>query len=137
MKISKVMTLYLLMNFLYLKSIPFFPKVISRVIRILFTCELPPSCEIEKSAKLMHGGLGIIVHKHARIGENTLIYQNVTIAGSNGKAPTIGKNVLVGAGAIIIGDVEIGDNVKIGANAVVTSNIYSGSTAVGVPATVL
>lgn len=77
---------------------------------------------------------GIIVSYYASIGSNCTIMQHVTIAEENKKAATIGDNVFIGAGAVILGDVTIGDNVKVGANAVVTKDIPANCTVVGVPA---
>ena len=83
---------------------------------------------------LPHHLNGIIVSHYAKIGKNCTILQQVTIAqDEHNKAATIGDNVMIGAGAKIIGNVTIGDNVKIGANAVVVKDIPSNCTAVGVP----
>lgn len=81
--------------------------------------------------------IGIVIHQDAIIGENTLIYQNVTIGRkdrTSQKCPKIGCNCVIGAGACILGDIKIGNNVTIGANAVVVSNVPDNSTAIGVPA---
>ncbi len=87
---------------------------------------------------LPHHLNGIIISHYAKIGSNCTIYQQVTISqGGNETSATIGNNVIIGAGAKIIGNVKIGDNVKIGANAVVTKDIPSDSVAVGVPAVVI
>ena len=87
---------------------------------------------------LPHHLNGIIISHYAKIGKNCTIHQQVTIAqDENNRAATIGDNVLIGAGAKIIGDVTIGDNVKIGANAVVVKDIPSNCTAVGVPARII
>jgi serine acetyltransferase len=84
---------------------------------------------------LVHGLNGIIISHYAKIGRNCHIHQGVTIAqGFEPVAATIGDNCMIGAGAVIIGDVKIGNNVIIGANAVVTKDIPDNSTAVGVPA---
>ncbi len=82
---------------------------------------------------LPHGLNGIIVHMGAKIGYNNTIYQQVTIGGANFKRPTLGDNVIIGAGAKILGGVHIGDNVKIGANTVVTKDVPSNCTVVGAP----
>lgn len=66
-----------------------------------------------------------------KIGCNCTILHNVTIGAGRGGAPTIGDNVYIGAGAIIIGDIKIGDNVKVGAGAVVFKDVPSNSTVVG------
>ena len=86
---------------------------------------------------LPHHLNGIIIAEYAEIGKNCTIFQQVTIGEENGKAAKIGDNVMIGAGAKIIGDVRIGSHVKIGANAVVLQDIPDGCTAVGVPAKVI
>ena len=83
---------------------------------------------------LPHGLNGIIIHPEAVIGGNCTIYQQVTIAGKNGRSAEIGDNVSIGAGAKIIGNVSIGDNVRIGANAEGVNDVPSNCTGAGVPA---
>jgi len=131
---EKVMRLYRLSRFLYLHKIPIIPKVISRTIRFLFSAEIPYTCTIGQNVQLKHGGLGIVLHDRAIIGDECVIYQHVTLAGIDGKSPQIGKNVLIGVGAVILGGVIIGDNSKIGANAVVVHDVPENATVVGVPA---
>lgn len=80
---------------------------------------------------LPHGLNGIIVHYKAKFGYSCTIYQQVTIGGKDGKAATIGNNVVIGSGAKIIGGVNIGNNVIIGANTVVTKDIPDNVTVVG------
>lgn len=87
---------------------------------------------------LPHGLNGIIISYYAVIGKNCVIRQQVTIAqNNNNEAPIIGDNVVIGAGAKIIGNVKIGNNVIIGANAVVTKDAEDNRTVVGVPARVI
>lgn len=97
-------------------------------------CALP-SCAFEGGGIKMPHLNGIIINDLARIGSGCTIFHQVTLGISGipekGGAPVIGDNVVVGAGAKIIGNVKVGSGVKIGANAVVTKNIPSGSTVVG------
>ena len=87
---------------------------------------------------LPHGLNGIIISYYAVIGKNCVIRQQVTIAqNNNNEAPIIGDNVVIGAGAKIIGNVKIGNNVVIGANAVVTKDIEDNRVVGGVPARVI
>ena len=86
---------------------------------------------------LPHGLNGIVIVHKASIGANCMIFQQVTIAGKNNKGPVIGDNVIIGAGAKIIGDVNIGDNCFIGANAVVTKSFPPNSVIGGVPAVLI
>lgn len=82
-----------------------------------------PDTMIKNIPSLPHGLHGIFISRYARIGENCRIYQNVTIGEVNREAPVIGDNCLIGAGAVIIGNIRIGDNVCIGAGAVVGKDV--------------
>ncbi len=84
-----------------------------------------------------HGLHCIHIAAGCRIGKNVTIFQNVTIGQSKEKYPMIGDNVIIGAGANIIGDVKIGNNVRIGAGAVVTFDVPDNSTVVGQKARIL
>ena len=86
---------------------------------------------------LPHGLHGIYISRYASIGRDCRIYQNVTIGEVNHKAPQIGNNCLIGAGAVIVGDVKIGDNVKIGAGAVVSRDVPPNCTVVAQPPRVI
>lgn len=90
--------------------------------------------------RLPHGPNGIIVSPYAKIGKNSYIYHQVTI-GDNGKgymnAPEIGDNVIIGAGAKVLGRIKIGNNVKIGANAIVVDDVPDGATVVSPKAIVI
>lgn len=85
---------------------------------------------VEGGLVLVHA-FGITINSYCRIGKNCMILPNVTIGYSKGGVPTIGNNVYIGAGAVVIGDVKIGNNVKIGAGAVVVDNVPDNSTVVG------
>lgn len=87
--------------------------------------------------ELPHGLHGIFISRFAIVGEGCRIYQNVTIGEVNRKAPVIGNNCLIGAGAILLGDIKIGDHVKIGAGAVVNEDIPDNSTVVSQPSRIL
>lgn len=86
--------------------------------------------KIHEIPSLPHGIHGVFISRFAEIGAGCRIYQNVTIGEVELKAPVIGKNCLIGAGAAIIGNIKIGNNVKIGANAVVFTDIPDNSTVV-------
>ena len=88
---------------------------------------------IKNNLSLPHGLHGVFISRYAQIGENCCIYQNVTIGEIDRKAPVIGNNCLIGAGAVIIGYIKIGDNVKIGAGAVVNTNVPDNYTVVSQP----
>lgn len=109
--------------------------ICERFIEITTGISIPACCRIGKGFRIHHFG-GIIFHPSVEIGENCTLYHGVTIGdrGGAGKAAKIGKNVLVGAGAKIIGEISIDDNCIVGANAVVTKDMLAGSVAAGNPA---
>ena len=117
-------------------------KVLSKINRIVFTCDISPRVHISKTTGLRHQGLGVVIHPNAVIGENVVIRQHVSIGtnakpGQGGLAPKIGNGVMSGAGAWILGNITIGNNVVIGANAVVLKDVPDDSIAVGVPAKII
>lgn len=122
-------------RFLY---IFFFP--VRRLVEILTCTEISDQADIGPGFYIAHLG-SIVVGKGTSAGANFSIRQNVTLGGSGDSAswahPTLGDNVVLAAGAAVIGGVHIGDNVIIGANAVAVKNIPSGARAAGVPAKVL
>ena len=131
-----VMRFYRIMRFFEEHHCYILAKLVCYTIRILFACVIPPTVQIGKGCRMPHG-LGIVIHQGAIIGDNTSIYQHVTIAGSGGGVPTVGCNCFIGTGAFLHGPIHVGDNVKIGANAVVLTDIPENSTAVGVPAKII
>jgi serine O-acetyltransferase len=102
--------------------------------------EIHPGAKIGKGLFIDHG-MGVIIGETAEIGDNCTIYQGVTLGGTGkdkGKRhPTLGNNVMVGAGAKILGPFKVGDNAKVGSNALVLSEVPANATAVGVPARVV
>lgn len=86
---------------------------------------------------LPHGLHGVYISRYASLGADCWIYQNVTIGEVRRKAPQIGSHCLIGAGAVLVGDIKIGDHVKIGAGAVVCTDVPAGSTVVAPPARIL
>ena len=115
-------------------------RIISQRARHRTGIEIHPGATIGKGLFIDHG-MGVVIGETTIIGDNCLIYQGVTLGGTGkdkGKRhPTLGNNVLVGAGAKVLGPFKVGDNVKIAANAVVLNEIPSDCTAVGVPARVV
>lgn len=93
---------YRLSRFLYLLHVPFLPWAIKVLNRILFSVSIPPSVKVGKNVTFGYQGLGIVVHRHAVIGDNVIISPNVVIGGGSGKAgaPFIGDDVLIGAGGV-------------------------------------
>lgn len=130
---------YFLASFLYRKRIPFIPKLIYYLQYILFNSSVPASCKIGKGTKFGYGGIGVVIHSRAVVGNNCLIGQNTTIGGRSGyyEVPKIGNNVEICAGARVLGPITIGDNAIIGANAVVINDVPENAVVVGVPAKVI
>lgn len=118
----------------------FLARLISQVVRFFTGIEIHPGAQIGKGVFIDHG-MGVIIGETAEVGDGCTIYQNVTLGGTGkevGKRhPTIGKNVLIGSGAKVLGPFKVGDNSKIAANAVVLSEVPPDSTCVGVPARVV
>lgn len=120
-------------------KIPFFPSLVKYFIRLVFGPNIGMGAQIGKGTVLGYGGIGIVIHHRAVIGENVIISQNVTIGGTSKKydVPIIGNNCQISAGAVILGPVKIGDNCIIGANAVVLTDIPDNSVVVGIPAKII
>ncbi|MCA4776699.1 serine acetyltransferase [Empedobacter stercoris] len=132
------MRIYRIMEFFNDKGFKMISGLIMRYIRIVYSCDLPYNLKLGKGVILKHNGLGVVIHPKAIIGDNTQIYQNVSIAGRNNRGtPIIGKNVFIGCGACILGGVKIGDNVSIGANSVVLNDIPDNAVVVGIPGKVI
>ena len=125
---------------LYLREHYFSARALSQLSRAMTGIEIHPGATIGKGLMIDHG-MGVVIGETAEIGDNCTIYQGVTLGGTGkdvGKRhPTLGNNVMVGAGAKVLGPFKIGDNVKIAANAVVLEEIPDQSTAVGIPAKVV
>lgn len=130
---------YRLNHWLYCHRVPFLPKFIWKLQYLLFNCSVPASCKIGGGTKFGYGGIGVVMHSRTVVGNNCMIGQGVTIGGKSGwyEVPLIGDNVIINAGARIIGPVRIGDNVEIGANCVVVKDVPSNSVVAGIPARIL
>src|SRR6266852_2593260 len=126
----------------WLKSynVPFVPRAISQVARVLTGIEIHPSAQIGTGFFIDHG-MGVVIGETAEIGDYVTLFQGVTLGGTGkerGKRhPTLGNHVVVGAGAKILGGIKIGNNVKIGANSVVLKSVPSNSTVTGVPGRII
>lgn len=96
-----------------------------------------PGAVILGEPVLPHGLHGVYISRYATVGAGCRIYQNVTIGEVNGHAPVVGEGCLIGAGAVLVGDIRIGDGVKIGAGAVVFQDIPAGCTVVAQPPRIL
>jgi serine O-acetyltransferase len=125
-----------LTHWLYRIGIPFVPRLISTISRFLTGIEIHPGAKIGKGVFIDHG-MGVVIGETAIVGDYALIYQDVTLGGtgkeSGKRHPTLGENVVVGAGAKVLGNIQVGNNVRIGAGSVVLRDVPSNTTVVGVP----
>lgn len=139
--------LYNYANKLNRNNIPIIPKCMVWFNRIIFASDVQLNPNIDSTVVFSHNGLGTVIHEAAVIDKNTKIMQHVTIGGNMGKrriidgnnitAPVIGKNVLIGVGAKVIGPIKIGDNAVIGAGAVVVDDVPANAVSAGVPAKII
>lgn len=131
---------YRLAHWFYVRKYYTIARIISQRARNKTGIEIHPGATIGKGLFIDHG-MGVVIGETAVIGDNCLLYQGVTLGGTGkdkGKRhPTLGNNVLVGAGAKVLGPFTVGNNVKIAANAVVLNAIPDDCTAVGVPARIV
>jgi len=131
---------YRIANRLYQKNLRFLPRFISAIGQFLTTIDIHPAATIGCRVFIDHG-VGVVIGETAVIGDDVLIYQQVTLGGvslSKGKRhPTIESNVVIGAGAKILGNITLGHGSKIGANSVVVKDVPAGTTAIGIPARIL
>ncbi len=125
---------------LYISRHFFSARLISQFARHITGIEIHPGAKIGSGLFIDHGA-GVVIGETAEIGDNCTIYQGVTLGGtgkdSGKRHPTIGNNVMIGAGAKILGPFKIGNDSKIAAGAVVLEEIPEASTAVGIPARVV
>jgi serine O-acetyltransferase len=126
-----------LAHFLYLKKFYFLARLISESSRFWTGIEIHPGAKLGKRLVIDHG-MGLVIGETAEVGDDCILFHGVTLGGTsfsaNKRHPTIGHRVLIGAGAKILGPIEIGHDCRVGANAVVTKNVPSGTTVVGNPA---
>jgi len=117
-------------------GIPFIPRFLSHLGRFFTGIEIHPGAQLGNGVFIDHG-MGVVIGETAILGDYCLIYQGVTLGGTGketGKRhPTLGENVVVGAGAKVLGNLSIGDNVRIGAGSVVLQDVPSECTVVGIP----
>lgn len=131
---------YRIAHILHVRGYKVAARMISQTAKFFTGIEIHPGATIGHGLFIDHG-TGVVIGETAEIGDNCTLYQGVTLGGTGkdiGKRhPTLGNNVMVGAGAKILGPFKVGDNAKIAANAVVLSEVPSDSTAVGIPARIV
>lgn len=127
-------------HWLWCLGIPFIPRFMSHIGRFLTGIEIHPGATIGEGVFIDHG-MGVVIGETAIIGNYCLIYQGVTLGGtgkeSGKRHPTLGENVVVGAGAKVLGNLTIGQNVRIGAGSVVLRDVPADCTVVGIPGRVV
>ncbi|MCG6138093.1 MAG: serine O-acetyltransferase [Nostoc sp. LLA-1] len=128
--------LHRLAHWLHRRRVGFIPRLISHLGRFLTGIEIHPGAKIGRGVFIDHG-MGVVIGETAIVGDLTLIYQGVTLGGtgkeSGKRHPTVGKNVVVGAGAKVLGNIHISDRVRIGAGSIVLRDVPADSTVVGIP----
>lgn len=136
----QALVLHRMAHWLWNIGIPFVPRLISHLARALTGIEIHPGATIGCSVFIDHG-MGVVIGETAIVGDSALIYQGVTLGGtgkeSGKRHPTLGTGVIVGAGAKVLGNIQIGNNVRIGAGSVVLREVPSDCTVVGVPGRVV
>ena len=130
------LALHRVASWLWHNRVPLLPRFISHLGRFLTGIEIHPGAAIGKGVFIDHG-MGVVIGETAIIGDYCLIYQNVTLGGTGkqtGKRhPTLGKNVVVGTGAKVLGNINIGNDVRVGAGSIVLRDVPNDCTVVGVP----
>ena len=126
---------YRIAHFFYKIKFKFTANLIMQITRRRTGIEIHPAAVIGKNLFIDHG-MGVVIGETSIIGDNCTIYQGVTLGGTgkehNKRHPTIKNNVIVGAGAKVLGNITVGNNVKIGANSVVLKDVPDDCTVVGV-----
>ena len=127
-------------HFLWRHNLKFAARLVSQVNRFFTGIEIHPGATIGKGFFIDHG-MGVVIGETAEIGDNCLLYHGVTLGGvsleKKKRHPTLGNNVVIGAGAKVLGAITLGDNVQVGANAVVLKDVPPNSVVVGIPGRVV
>jgi serine O-acetyltransferase len=136
----QAMLFYRLTHRLWLLKLKWLARFISMLARWITGVEIHPGAVIGRRFFIDHG-MGVVIGETAQIGDDCTLYHGVTLGGTTWKKgkrhPTLGNNVVIGAGAKILGPIALGDNVRVGSNSVVVKSVDNAQTVVGVPARVL
>ena len=132
----QALVLHRISHKLWKLGLPLLPRVLSQLTRSLTGIEIHPGAKIGKGVFIDHG-MGVVIGETTEIGNRCLLYQGVTLGGTgkdHGKRhPTLSENVVVGAGAKVLGAISVGTNTRIGAGSVVVRDVEANSTVVGIP----
>ena len=136
----QALVLHRISHKLWKYKLPLLPRVLSQITRNITGIEIHPGAKIGRGVFIDHG-MGVVIGETSEIGDRCLLYQGVTLGGTGkdcGKRhPTLEENVVVGAGAKVLGAIQIGSNTRIGAGSVVVKNVEKNSTVVGIPGRVV
>ena len=136
----QALVLHRISHKLWKYKLPLLPRVLSQLTRNITGIEIHPGAKIGKGVFIDHG-MGVVIGETSEIGDRCLLYQGVTLGGtgkdSGKRHPTLQENVVVGAGAKVLGAIQIGSNTRIGAGSVVVKNVEKNSTVVGIPGRVV
>jgi len=126
-----------LAHWLWVHNLRFLGRLVSHISRWLTGIEIHPGARLGRRVFIDHG-MGVVIGETAEVGDDVLMYQGVVLGGTAlqkvKRHPTIGKNVVIGTGAIVLGPIAVGDHAKVGAGSVVVRPVPGGATVVGVPA---
>jgi len=128
-------------HWFWLRNLRWLGRFTSHLSRWLTGIEIHPGAKVGDRVFIDHG-MGVVIGETAEVGDGCTIYQGVTLGGTSltkgaKRHPTLGRDVVVGAGAKILGGFNVGDNASVGSNAVVTKPVPAGATAVGIPARII
>lgn len=135
----KAIALHRVAHWLHVGSVPFLPRFISEVARLLTGVEIHPAAKIGKNLFIDHG-MGVVIGETAIIDDNVSMYHGVTLGAHalcelhERRHPHVCSGVILGAGAKVLGCITVGENAKVGANAVVIKDVQPNTTVVGIPA---
>ena len=136
----QALTLHRISHRLWRSGLPLLPRLLSQITRALTGIEIHPGAKIGHGVFIDHG-MGVVIGETTEIGNRCLLYQGVTLGGTgkeHGKRhPTLAENVVVGAGAKVLGAIHVGANTRIGAGSVVVRDVEADSTVVGIPGRVV
>ena len=130
-------TLHRLAHGLWTRRFFLLGRMVSHLGRFLTGIEIHPGAQLGRRVVIDHG-LGVVIGETAVLGDDAYLYHQVTLGSASAakgkRHPTVGRNVILGAGAKILGDIVVGDGARVGANAVVVADVQPGQTVVGIPA---
>jgi serine O-acetyltransferase len=127
-------------HWLWKRRMRFLGRLVSHISRFLTGIEIHPGAKIGSGLFIDHG-MGVVIGETSEVGENVTLYHGVTLGGTSWKKekrhPTVGSNVIVGAGAAVLGPIIVGDNARIGSGSVVVEDVPPNTTVVGIPGKVV